>query len=136
MNNLPAHIAIIMDGNGRWAKTQGKNRTFGHEKGSEVARLITSYCAENPEIQRLTLYAFSTENWKRPKLEVEFLMKLLQKYLKGELQTYLDNNIRFEPIGDIIRIFFLFAKNYSYYSRINRTLHGTHSKPRTQLWRA
>jgi len=101
MNNLPAHIAIIMDGNGRWAKTQGKNRTFGHEKGSEVARLITSYCAGNPEILRLTLYAFSTENWKRPKLEVEFLMKLLQKYLKGELQTYLDNNIRFEPIGDI-----------------------------------
>lgn len=101
MNNLPAHIAIIMDGNGRWAKTQGKNRTFGHEKGSEVARLITSYCAENPEIQRLTLYAFSTENWKRPKLEIEFLMQLLQKYLKGELQTYLDNNIRFEPIGDL-----------------------------------
>jgi undecaprenyl diphosphate synthase len=101
MNNLPAHIAIIMDGNGRWAKNQGKNRTFGHERGSEVARHITSYCANNPEIQRLTLYAFSTENWKRPKLEVEFLMKLLETYLKRELPTYIDNNIRFEPIGDL-----------------------------------
>ncbi|MFH0710204.1 MAG: di-trans,poly-cis-decaprenylcistransferase [Pseudomonadota bacterium] len=99
--NLPSHIAIIMDGNGRWAETQKKNRTFGHEKGSETARVITTYCSLNPEIQRLTLYAFSTENWKRPKLEVEFLMKLLEKYLKHELSTYLENNIRFEPIGDI-----------------------------------
>lgn len=101
MMNLPSHIAIIMDGNGRWAETQKKNRTFGHEKGSETARVITTYCSLNPEIQRLTLYAFSTENWKRPKLEVEFLMKLLEKYLKHELSTYLENNIRFEPIGDI-----------------------------------
>lgn len=101
MNNLPTHIAIIMDGNGRWAKNQGKNRTFGHEKGAENVRLITSYCAKNPEIQRLTLYAFSTENWKRPKLEVEFLMKLLETYLKRELPTYIENNIRFEPIGDL-----------------------------------
>ncbi len=101
MNNLPTHIAIIMDGNGRWAETQKKNRTFGHEKGSETARLITTYCSGNSEIQRLTLYAFSTENWKRPKLEVEFLMKLLEKYLKRELPAYLENNIRFEPIGDL-----------------------------------
>jgi len=101
MNNLPSHIAIIMDGNGRWAEAQGKSRTFGHEKGSEIVRLITTYCAKNPEIQRLTLYAFSTENWKRPRLEVEFLMKLLEKYLKRELPTYLNNNIRFEPIGDL-----------------------------------
>lgn len=101
MSNNPSHIAIIMDGNGRWAKTQGKNRTFGHEKGSEVVRAITTYCAKNPEIQRLTLYAFSTENWKRPKIEVEFLMKLLQKYLTQELQTYLEGNIRFQPIGDL-----------------------------------
>jgi undecaprenyl diphosphate synthase len=90
-----------MDGNGRWAKTQGKTRTFGHEKGAEVVRTITTYCATHPEIERLTLYAFSTENWKRPKLEVEFLMKLLEKYLKNELPTYLKGNIRFEPIGDL-----------------------------------
>ena len=101
MSNNPSHIAIIMDGNGRWAQAQGKNRTYGHEKGSEVVRTITTYCAKNPEIDRLTLYAFSTENWKRPKLEVEFLMKLLQKYLKQELPTYLDGNIRFQPIGDL-----------------------------------
>lgn len=101
MSNLPSHIAIIMDGNGRWAQALGKNRTFGHEKGSEVVRTITTYCAKHPQIDQLTLYAFSTENWKRPKLEVEFLMKLLEKYLKQELATYLDNNIRFKAIGDL-----------------------------------
>ncbi|HEX5329357.1 di-trans,poly-cis-decaprenylcistransferase [Sulfuricurvum sp.] len=101
MSNQPRHIAIIMDGNGRWAEAQGKNRTYGHEKGAEIVRSITTYCGEHSEIDRLTLYAFSTENWKRPKLEVEFLMKLLEKYLKSERSTYLDNNIRFEPIGDL-----------------------------------
>ena len=101
MSNRARHIAIIMDGNGRWAQAQGKNRTAGHEKGAETVRRITTFCAENDEIERLTLYAFSTENWKRPKLEVEFLMKLLEKYLKKELETYLEGNIRFEPIGDL-----------------------------------
>jgi undecaprenyl diphosphate synthase len=101
MSNQPRHIAIIMDGNGRWAEAQGKNRTYGHERGAEIVRSITTYCGEHSEIDRLTLYAFSTENWKRPKLEVEFLMKLLEKYLKSERSTYLDNNIRFEPIGDL-----------------------------------
>ncbi len=101
MSNQPRHIAIIMDGNGRWAEARGKNRTHGHEKGAETVRAITTYCAQNSEIERLTLYAFSTENWKRPRLEVEFLMKLLEKYLKNELPTYLDGDIRFEPIGDL-----------------------------------
>jgi len=101
MSNQPRHIAIIMDGNGRWATQQGKNRTAGHEKGSETVRAITTYCSLHPDIDRLTLYAFSTENWKRPRLEVEFLMKLLEKYLKKELATYLEWNIRFEPIGDL-----------------------------------
>ncbi|MFZ2888938.1 polyprenyl diphosphate synthase [Sulfuricurvum sp.] len=101
MNNRPNHIAIIMDGNGRWAESKGKNRSFGHEKGAESVRTITSYCADHPEINRLSLYAFSTENWKRPKLEVEFLMKLLEKYLKNERKNYLEGNIRFEPIGDL-----------------------------------
>ncbi|HEX5622987.1 MAG TPA: polyprenyl diphosphate synthase [Sulfuricurvum sp.] len=101
MSNQPRHIAIIMDGNGRWAEAQGKSRTFGHERGSETVRAITTYCAGHPDIDRLTLYAFSTENWKRPKLEVEFLMKLLEKYLKKELTTYLEGNIRFHPIGDL-----------------------------------
>lgn len=101
MSNKPHHIAIVMDGNGRWAEAQGKNRTFGHEKGAETVRAITTYCAGHKEIERLTLYAFSTENWKRPKIEVEFLMKLLERYLKNEKTTYMDGNIRFEPIGDL-----------------------------------
>jgi undecaprenyl diphosphate synthase len=100
MNELK-HIAIIMDGNGRWAQLQGKKRIKGHEKGAEVVKEITTFCSEHPNIEKLTLYAFSTENWKRPRLEVEFLMKLLDKYLRNELQNYLKNNVRFEPIGDI-----------------------------------
>ena len=90
-----------MDGNGRWAEQQGKKRVKGHEAGAKIVKEITTYCSNNPEIERLTLYAFSTENWKRPRLEVEFLMKLLDNYLKNELEVYLQNNVRFEPIGDI-----------------------------------
>jgi len=99
--NRAKHIAIIMDGNGRWAEKQGKKRVKGHEAGAKVVKKITTYCSNDPEIERLTLYAFSTENWKRPRLEVEFLMKLLESYLKKELPSYLENNVRFEPIGDI-----------------------------------
>jgi len=99
-NNIPSHIAIIMDGNGRWAKQRNLKRTAGHSAGAEVVRKITKYCAQI-EIEYLTLYAFSTENWQRPKLEIEFLMKLLEKYLKEEINIYLENNIRFKAIGDI-----------------------------------
>ena len=99
--NKAKHIAIIMDGNGRWAEQQGKKRVKGHEEGAKVVKKITTYCANHNEIERLTLYAFSTENWKRPRLEVEFLMKLLDNYLKKELPTYLELNTRFEAIGDI-----------------------------------
>ncbi len=99
--NKAKHIAIIMDGNGRWAEAQGKSRVKGHEAGAKVVKEITTYCSNDKEIQRLTLYAFSTENWKRPRLEVEFLMKLLESYLKNELPSYLENNVRFEPIGDM-----------------------------------
>ena len=98
--NLPKHIAIIMDGNGRWAKERDLKRTAGHEEGAKVVRNITIHCAKIG-IKYLTLYAFSTENWTRPKLEVEFLMKLLEKYLKNELNTFLQNNIRFKAIGDL-----------------------------------
>lgn len=97
---LPKHIAIIMDGNGRWASERGLKRTAGHEEGAKVVREITNHC-NNIGIKYLTLYAFSTENWSRPKLEIEFLMKLLEKYLKNELHIYLDNNVRFKAIGDI-----------------------------------
>ncbi len=99
--NKAKHIAIIMDGNGRWAELQGKKRVKGHEAGADVVTNITQFCSEHPEIERLTLYAFSTENWKRPRLEVEFLMKLLDTYFKKKLDSYLQNNIRFEPIGDL-----------------------------------
>ncbi len=95
------HLAIIMDGNGRWANERGLKRTKGHEKGAEVIRDITTYCADHPMIETVTFYAFSTENWKRPKLEVEFLMKLLDRYLKNELSTYQEQGVRFQAIGNI-----------------------------------
>ncbi|KIM10545.1 MAG: UDP pyrophosphate synthase [Sulfuricurvum sp. PC08-66] len=99
--NKAQHLAIIMDGNGRWAKARGQNRTKGHEKGAEVIRTISEYAANHPQIAQLTLYAFSTENWKRPKTEVDFLMKLLERYLDSERDTYLKNSIRFNTIGDL-----------------------------------
>ncbi len=95
------NLAIIMDGNGRWANQRGLNRTKGHEKGAEIIRDVTVYCAKHPSIETVTFYAFSTENWKRPKLEVEFLMKLLDRYLQKELETYQKNNVRFMAIGNI-----------------------------------
>ena len=98
--NTPNHIAIIMDGNGRWAKARGLARTKGHEKGAETIRDICAYAAKHKEINYLTLYAFSTENWKRPKMEVDFLMKLLEKYLESEKETLIKNDIRFQAIGD------------------------------------
>lgn len=100
MTTAPQHLAIIMDGNGRWASAKGKNRTFGHRQGAKVVREITQYCA-GQNIKYLTLYAFSTENWLRPKQEVDFLMKLLEHYLQSELEVYQRNNIRFIVIGDV-----------------------------------
>ena len=103
-NNIARHVAIIMDGNGRWAQERGLKRVKGHEKGADVVKTITTYASNHPEIEVLTLYAFSTENWKRPKMEVEFLMKLLSNYLKKEAPTYMKNEVRFETIGDISRL--------------------------------
>ena len=95
------HIAIIMDGNGRWAKKQGfLKRIKGHEVGAKRVRELTIH-ASNQGIKYLTLYAFSTENWKRPKAEVTFLMELLERYLIQELPLFLENNIRFETIGNL-----------------------------------
>ncbi len=99
--NSLKHLAIIMDGNGRWAEQKGLKRTKGHEEGAEVIREITTYCAKHETIQSATFYAFSTENWKRPKLEVEFLMKMLDRYLKNELETYQKFGIKFLAIGDL-----------------------------------
>lgn len=97
---LPKHIAIIMDGNGRWAKKLGLLRVAGHQKGTKAVRDVVEGCAEIG-IQQLTLYAFSTENWKRPKMEVETLMKLLVSSLRKEIKTLQDNNIRLDAIGNL-----------------------------------
>jgi undecaprenyl diphosphate synthase len=97
---LPAHIAIIMDGNGRWARKQGFARTLGHEKGVDTVRNVVEAAAELG-IGFLTLYAFSTENWSRPKYEIEALMGILVKSLHKEMKTLMDNNIRLEAIGDL-----------------------------------
>jgi len=98
--NLPRHLAIIMDGNGRWAKQRGKLRVFGHEYGVKAVRETVENCAKIG-IEYLTLYAFSTENWKRPRIEVETLMRLLVSSLKKELETLHKNDIRLNAIGNI-----------------------------------
>jgi undecaprenyl diphosphate synthase len=97
---LPQHVAIIMDGNGRWAKGQGKSRLFGHQHGVSAVRAASEGCAELG-IKYLTLYAFSTENWSRPMMEVTGLMTLLLKTIKNEIKTLQKNNIRFRIIGDM-----------------------------------
>lgn len=103
LNKLPAHIAIIMDGNGRWAKTQGKPRVFGHKNGVTSVREVTEAAAELG-VQYITLYAFSTENWSRPTLEVNALMSLLVETVKRELSTLNKNNIRLQAIGDLAKL--------------------------------
>ena len=100
---LPLHIAVIMDGNGRWAKQRGKLRVFGHESGVTAVRETAEACAEIG-IKYLTLYAFSTENWSRPKMEVDALMNLLVKTLNKETKTLMDNNIRLGAIGDLTQL--------------------------------
>jgi undecaprenyl diphosphate synthase len=97
---LPRHIAIIMDGNGRWAKEKGKDRLFGHYNGVESVRNIVEGCAEL-QIEYLTLYAFSTENWDRPKDEVTGLMELLVETIRTEVATLNKNNIRLKVIGNV-----------------------------------
>lgn len=97
--SLPTHLAIIMDGNGRWAEQRGKSRSHGHIKGTRVAKTIIQECARMG-LKNLTLYAFSTENWLRPKSEVTILMMLLKKYLQKETTNLIKENIRFETIGD------------------------------------
>ncbi|WP_108802200.1 isoprenyl transferase [Aquimarina sp. Aq107] len=99
-SNIPEHVAIIMDGNGRWAKKKGLFRAVGHENGTKAVREAVEGAAEIG-IKYLTLYAFSTENWNRPKLEVETLMKLLVSSLKKEIKTLQKNNIRLNAIGNL-----------------------------------
>ncbi|MDD3567178.1 MAG: polyprenyl diphosphate synthase, partial [Bacteroidales bacterium] len=97
---LPSHIAIIMDGNGRWAKQKGKPRIFGHQNGAHAVRQTIEGSVELG-VKYLTLYAFSAENWKRPKMEVEALMTLLVTTIDEELKNLVDNNIHFQVIGNV-----------------------------------
>lgn len=99
-DNIPKHVAIIMDGNGRWAKAHNKNRSYGHRIGSEnVIKIVEACCELN--IKYLTLYAFSTENWKRPEEEKKVLFKLLKEFYKKEIKRLISNNILVKHIGDI-----------------------------------
>ena len=98
-NNLPRHIAVIMDGNGRWAKKKGAMRIFGHRNAVQAVRDVTEGCGEIG-VKYLTLYAFSTENWGRPKEEIEGLMELLVNTLKQEINTLMDNQVKLITIGD------------------------------------
>src|SRR5215217_8150316 len=97
--NLPKHIAVIMDGNGRWAQNQGAARIFGHRNAIKAVREVTEGCAELG-VGFLTLYAFSTENWARPEFEVRALMELLVQSIRNELPTMLKNNVKLDTIGD------------------------------------
>ena len=97
---LPKHIAIIMDGNGRWAQQRGEQRVFGHNNGVQSVR-ETAEAAAELGVKYITLYAFSTENWNRPKYEIDALMRILVNSLHGEMKTLMDNNIRLTAIGDL-----------------------------------
>jgi len=103
LQKLPKHVAVIMDGNGRWAKAKGKPRVFGHRNGVQSVRDISEACAELG-VEYLTLYAFSTENWSRPAFEVNALMTLLVETVRKEVKTLMDNDIRLDAIGDIEKL--------------------------------
>ena len=99
MSTIPSHVGIIMDGNGRWAKVRGKNRSYGHKVGSDNVERIVSY-AYKKGVRTLSLYAFSCENWSRPKEEVDELMRLLDEYFKKFMKKLLKNNVRLVVMGD------------------------------------
>ena len=126
IEKLPRHIAIIMDGNGRWARKQGKERLFGHEHGVDAVRNAAEASAELG-VGYLTLYAFSTENWKRPKIEVDSLMTLFVETIRREIDTLNKNNIRLNAIGDLKS---LPGENYD---RLMETIEETKNNDRMVL---
>lgn len=101
MSESLKHLALIMDGNGRWAQARGQNRFWGHKKGADVAQEIVEKTVQQTNIKHLTLYAFSTENWSRPREEVDFLFKLLDNHLEKKSKTLIENNIILKTIGDL-----------------------------------
>ena len=100
VSNLPRHVAVIMDGNGRWAQKRGLPRTAGHKAGAENFRTIATYC-KDLGMDYLTVYAFSTENWKRPQVEVDAIMSLLEQYLRESIETMARDSIRLRFLGDV-----------------------------------
>jgi undecaprenyl diphosphate synthase len=126
MGRLPRHVAVIMDGNGRWAKSRGKLRTFGHENGVVSVR-ETAEAAAELGIEYLTLYAFSTENWNRPRREIEALMGLLLRTINNETETLHKNNISLQAIGDLKSL----SKNT--YSRLMKAIDETKDHTRMKL---
>ena len=111
MKRIPRHIAIIMDGNGRWANSKGKPRSYGHQAGVDTVRRITSECTRLG-VEYLTLYTFSTENWNRPADEVAALMGLVLSSLEDEI--FMKNNVRFQVIGDLNRLPGTYGREHSY----------------------
>ena len=128
-DKLPKHIAVIMDGNGRWAKQRGKLRVFGHENGVTAVRNTVEAAAEIG-VEHLTLYAFSTENWKRPQKEVDALMSLLVKSLNKETSTLNKNNIRLNAIGDLKSL------QPKTYAELMKAIENTKNNTRTTLTQA
>lgn len=126
IERLPRHIAIIMDGNGRWAKEHGKPRLFGHQNAIQAVREVNEACAELG-VEYLTLYAFSTENWNRPGDEVGGLMTLLSQTIKKETSTLLKNGIRLNMIGDATRL------PQSILDQLNRAIDATSKGARMEL---
>ena len=126
LNRLPRHVAVIMDGNGRWAKKQGRLRTFGHESGVTSVR-ETAEAAAELGIENLTLYAFSTENWNRPRHEVEALMHLLIRTINNEMKTLNENNIRLIAIGNFK------ALNKNTYKHLLKAIDDTKTNARMNL---
>jgi len=122
LDKLPEHIAVIMDGNGRWARKKGNSRIFGHQNGVAAVRETVEAAAELG-VKYLTLYAFSTENWNRPKIEVDALMSLLVSSLHDETPTLLKNNISLAAIGDIARLSNKVASQLT--AAIEKTAHNT-----------
>lgn len=123
---LPQHIAVIMDGNGRWANSQGKHRIFGHQHGVQAVRNTSEACAELG-VKHLTLYTFSTENWSRPEQEVNALMELLVSTIRAETETLMKNKIRLQAFGELSRL------PASCYAQLQETIEITSGNDRMQL---
>ncbi len=131
---VPRHIAIIMDGNGRWARNRGLPRIKGHEKGADAVRACVEACGEL-KVEFLTLYAFSAENWQRPKTEVFALMRLLERFLKEKTPELLEKNVRLQAIGRLTDLPAALPETAARFDRTHGGEHGIDPDPRAELRR-